>query len=142
MYIGKSVFISDQINCSNFRNPKLEHELVDVNIKWFEDYKWLHYDKENDYVLCFYCYTHQDKLTTENNKDPAYISVGFKNWKKAPSCFKEHKKSKCQMAVLSYQTVIPHCKDPKEMISTELVKKRERERLYLTIIMDTLQASA
>ena len=43
-----------------------------------------------DSVFCYFCIKQQEKLLAENNKDPAYISTGFRNWKKAPKCFKEH----------------------------------------------------
>ena len=43
---------------------------------------------------CFNCMVHENKLSAEHNKDPAYISEGFKNWKKGPRCFKEHEESK------------------------------------------------
>ena len=102
--------------------------------QWFEDFKWLHYD-----TLCLYCHIHHPKLTAEHNKDPAFITTGFKNWKKAPMCFKDHEKGKCHIAALTYETVVPSCRDPKEMISDEIVKKREKERQYLTIIMECLQ---
>ena len=81
---------------------------------------------ERDCVLCFYCFTHEHQLTAEHNKEPAYISTGFRNSKKAPRCFKEHEQSKCHTAA-SYETIIPKCGDPKEMISDEIVNKRERE---------------
>ena len=94
---------------------------------WFEDFKWLHYDMERDSVLCFCCSTHEHQLTAEHNKEPAYISTGFPNWKKAPRSFKEHEQSKCHTAALSYETIIPKCGNPKEMISDEIVNKRDRE---------------
>ena len=54
-------------------------------------------------------------------------------------CFKDHEKSKCHIAALTYETVVPSCRDPNEMISDEIVKKREKERQYLIIIMKCLQ---
>ena len=85
---------------------------------------------ERDCVLCFYCFTHEHQLTAEHNKEPAYISTRFRNWKKASRCFKEHEQSKCHTAALSYETITPKCGDPKEMISDEILNKRERERQY------------
>ena len=38
-------------------------------------------------------------------------------------------------AALSYKTIIPKCGDPKEMISDEIVSKRERECQYLTMVI-------
>ena len=75
------------------RNRRCQHQ-------WFEDFKWLHYDMERDCVLCFYCFTHEHQLTAEHNKEPAYISTGFQNWKKAPRYFKEHEQIKCHTAAL------------------------------------------
>ena len=83
---------------------------------------------ERDCVLCFYYFTHEHQLTEEHSKEPAYISTGFRKWKKAPRCFKEHEQSKCHTAALSYETIIPKCGDPKEMINDKIVNKRERER--------------
>ena len=77
--------------------------------QWFEDFKWLCYDMQMDSVFCHYCITHQEKLTTEHNKDPAYLTTGFRNWKKALKCFKEHELSKCHTAALTYETVVPKC---------------------------------
>ena len=102
--------------------------------QWFEDFKLLHYDTEKDSVLCFYCHIHHPKLTAEHNKDPVFITTGFKNWKKAPMCFKDNGKS--NIAALTNETAVPSCRDPKEMISDFIVKKREKEREYLTIIME------
>ena len=88
--------------------------------QWFEDFKWLYYDPEKNSVLYFYCHIHHPKLTAEHNKDPAFITTGFKNWKKAPMCFKDHEKSKYHIAALTYETVVPSFRDPKEMISDEI----------------------
>ena len=48
------------------------------------------------------------KLTSEKNKEPAYISFGFKNWKKATECFKDQQNSKrhneaATLAVIIYR---------------------------------------
>ena len=64
---------------------------------------------EKDGVFCFYCIDHNEKLTSERQKDPAYISTGFASWKKAPECFKEHEQSKCHTAALTYKTVVTKC---------------------------------
>jgi len=123
----------------SFLAQPLENANVDANIRWFQDFPWLHYDAKIDKVFCYYCHSHEAKLTAEHNKDPAYISTGFGNWKKAPKCFKEHEQSKCHVASLTYQTVVSQCGDPMEMHNAELTKTRERERQYLKIIIESLQ---
>jgi len=50
----------------------------------------------------------------KHNKDPAYISTGFKNWKK--ECFKTHESSKCHKAALTNQVTVPKCGDVAELI--------------------------
>ena len=52
---------------------------------WFKKFTWLHYDIETDAVLCFLCLRAEKKeyLTGELSKEQAYISKGFKSWKKA-----------------------------------------------------------
>ena len=96
--------------------------------QWFQDCKWLHYDERKDCVFCQFCIKHQAKLLTEHNKDPAYISAGFGNWKKTPKCFKEHEQSKCRTAALVYEVVVPKCTDVAEIHDNELIKPRKMER--------------
>ena len=68
--------------------------------QWFEDNKWLHYDERKDCAFCCFCVKHQAKLSEEHNKDQAYVSTGFWNWKRAPKCYKENEQSKCHTAAL------------------------------------------
>ena len=37
------------------------------------------------------------------------------------------------------ETIVPKCADPVEMSNNETTKKREKERQYLTILMESLQ---
>jgi hypothetical protein len=60
--------------------------------RWFADFKWLDYNEPNDYVTCFICKKHSKNIEMEKNKEEAFLSVGFRNWKKALDAFKEHQK--------------------------------------------------
>ena len=90
-------------------------------------------------MFCYFCTKHQAKILAEHNKEPAYFSTGFQNWKKVPKCFKEHEQSKCHTAALAYEFVVPKCTDVAEMHDNELLKQRKMERQYLKIIMESLQ---
>ena len=79
---------------------------------------------EKERVFCYYRMAHQEKLTAEHNKDPAYISTGFRSWKKVPKSLKEYEKSKCYTAALTYETVVPKCADPVEIHHTKITKKK------------------
>ena len=60
---------------------------------WYQKYPWLHYQEANDSVLCFHCHVAERRhLPITLNKDLAFLSVGFSNWKKAIECFNKHKK--------------------------------------------------
>ena len=54
-------------------------------------------------VFFYFCTKHQEKLSAEHNNDLAYDSTGFRNWKKAPKCFKEPEQSKYHTAALAYE---------------------------------------
>ena len=53
--------------------------------KWFLEFRWLHYNEQNDSVVCFICVKQNAKLNlcAARNKELAFISEGFSNWKKA-----------------------------------------------------------
>ena len=57
------------------------------------------------------------KLTAEKNKQPAYMSVGFKNWKKTPERFKDHQNSKCHKGAATLAVIVPSCGDSLAMMN-------------------------
>ena len=75
----------------------------------------------------------------EYNKDPAYISTGFNNWKKAPKGFKTHENYKCHKAALTNQVTVPKCGGVAELINKDLVKQRSNDRQCLNMVIECLQ---
>ena len=73
-------------NSFKFPKTKFGSRERSCQSSWFESYKWLHYNQENDSVMCFICATEGKKgnLRSERTKEFAYISRGFRSWKKAP----------------------------------------------------------
>ena len=82
---------------------------------------------------------HSSKLTTEKNKDPAFITAGFKSWHKALKCFKDHQNSKCHSGAANFEVIVPSCSDPSTMMSEQLTKPRAEERQYLKALMECIQ---
>ena len=82
---------------------------------------------------------HKSKLTAEKNKESAYISVGFKNWKKAPDCFEDHQNSKCHSGASTFEIIVPSCRDPSTMLNEQLTKTWAEERQYLKTVMECIQ---
>ena len=59
-------------------------------------------------MTCFICKRHKNKLQSERKKEDAFLKTGFRNWKKALDVFKDHQKSKCHTAALTYEMTVPH----------------------------------
>ena len=79
------------------------------------------------------------KLTgTEKNKEPAYISAGFKNWKKAPVCFKEHQNSKSLKVSATLEIIVPSCGDAVATMNKSLSKSQSEERQHLKVVMECI----
>ena len=57
---------------------------------WFMSYSWLNYQP----LLFVTLKPNTIEMRTYINKDPAFISTGFCNWKKAIECFEVHRVSK------------------------------------------------
>lgn len=104
-----------------FPKSRSGDKLRSCQAHWFIKFPWLHYDEKNDSVLCFYCHCQEKRgnLKDQRNKEEAYISKGFSNWKKAPKCFYSHQESSCHQASSVYYLVLPDCGDVGDMIDVQ-----------------------
>ena len=75
----------------------------------------------------------------EKNKEEAFLSTGFRNWKKALDSFKEHQKSKCHIAALTFEITIPQCDNIQEMTSEKIKSNMQENRKCLIKIIETIQ---
>lgn len=106
--------------------------------KWFRDFPWLHYSPSVKGVLCFYCskgFSHQSSFG--QRADAAFISAGFRNWKKAIVKFSAHQNSQAHR---HYVSVSAHELNP---ISTQLsstwAKQQEVARHCLGKIVSSVR---
>ena len=107
--------------------------------KWFEEFKWLDYDEVRDCLTCFLCKKHLQKLDAEKNKEDAFLSTGFSNWKKALTSFKEHQNSKGHIAALTFELTIPQCGNIVEMTNENNKKQFQENRLCLLKVIESIQ---
>ena len=107
--------------------------------QWFKEYKWLEYDEVKDCVTCFVCKKHVTKLDSEKNKEEAFLSAGFRNWKKAITRFADHQKSKCHLTAVTFEVTIPICGNIQEMTNESLKAKMKENRQCLIKVIETLQ---
>ena len=98
---------------------------------WFTLYSWLNYQPESDTVICYICAKHDrnENLDSITNKNLAFISTGFLNWKRAIECFEVHRISKCHKTSLTYEKTIPRCKDVGVMFNADTERKRDRKKI-------------
>ena len=85
---------------SNFKFPSRrcgnETFSRSVTPAWFSRWKWLHYVKETDHILCFVCLKAVEKKLLPRDKFKKYnpfVNGGFSNWRKATEKFCDHEKS-------------------------------------------------
>ena len=74
---------------------KRRTQAVRFQKKWFDSYRWLHYQPSRQGVLCWTCIKAEGMglLRSNSNKDPAFLSKSFKNWKKTTKTFEGHQVS-------------------------------------------------
>lgn len=105
--------------------------------KWFLQFKWLHYNQDNDTVFCYICMKQNalGKLTTARNKDNAFIVTGYCNWKDALEYFKAHEASECHSISTTYEHILPKYGNIREMTDTSIrASMKENRRCFIKII--------
>ena len=60
---------------------------------WFKSYRWLHYDKKNDYILCHTCAKAYHCNLIPLPKEAAFVTTGFSTWSKATQAISKQEKS-------------------------------------------------
>ena len=73
---------SSQVPCQ-----KLSTKTLYFQDSWYKRFPWLHFNTEKRCMLCFYCSNvcTDPSLPWTGNKQPAFTSDGFFNWKKGPA---------------------------------------------------------
>ena len=106
--------------------------------RWFKQWKWIHYNEENDSAYCFYCVKayKENKLNNIPNLEKTYISTGFTNWKEATSRFTSHEATRCHRdAMLKIVTLPATTCDIGEMCSSQHSKdKHDRRVCFLKML--------
>jgi hypothetical protein len=108
---------------------------------WFDSYPWLHYQASLSGVLCFFCEKAErlGLFQLSRNREDAFITTGFRNWKKALQRFQEHAQSRShQFAV---ERVAHHqAAQPVEcQLSTQRDAEQREARCCLKVIFTSIQ---
>ena len=109
---------------------------------WYQRYPWLHYQVASDTVLCYHCHVAERRNlpVSTGNKDQAFISVGFSNWKKAIECFGKHEKSASYHQAVDLVEKIPQTvMNVGDMLSSAHAQQKSENREMLKIILSSIQ---
>ena len=108
---------------------------------WYRKYQWLHYQEHDDIVLCFYCHIAEKRhLPISSNKDRAFTTSGFSNWKKAIERFNKHESSLSYHQAVDFVEKIPHTtKNVGEMLSSTYAQQKAENRVMLKIILSSIR---
>lgn len=108
---------------------------------WYSKYPWLHYQVTDDSVLCFYCHIAEKRhLPISTNKDQAFTTTGFSNWKKAIERFNKHESSLSHHQSVDFVEKIPRTtQNVGEMLSSTYAQQKADNRAMLRIILSTIR---
>ena len=108
--------------------------------QWFDHFKWLHYDEEMDAAFCHVCAKAEDngRLSGSTQKDAAFLTKGFTNWKDATMSFTRHKVSDCHKEAFEAMITLPKTiSDVAEMLSKSYsAEKKDNRQLFMKILQN------
>jgi len=81
-----------QPNPASIPSQPLKDRCLKFQSSWFEKFPWIHYSVSLKAVLCFTC-SRANVTSPDMHLDEAFVSSGFRNWKKALEKFSQHQSS-------------------------------------------------
>ncbi len=139
-------FSSDLSDCTKPYQPHpqciekqiLPNKSLSFQEKWHQDFPWLHYSPAVKGVLCFYCSKGVSNQSLLGHRpDAAFISTGFRNWKKAIEKFTTHQTSQTHQ---HYVTVSAHQSNPIiAQLSSAWGKQQEVARHCLRKVVSSIR---
>ena len=111
---------------------------------WFDNQnwsKWLHWEEEKERVYCIICRNVHvlGQLTMSKNKESAFITTGFNNWKDAVRSFELHRRSLCQReALIKWENHVQGISISTQ-IQTQLSNAQEKARSCLHKLFTSIE---
>ena len=108
---------------------------------WFVKYPWMHYVEEKDIILCFTCLqAHKyGKTSTSRRNEDAFISVGFRKWKKGIEKLNVHRASQHHLDSLNRMHELQKDRPINNIFETSLRKEQQDARASLRIIISSIR---
>ena len=113
-------------------------------LKWFERWRWLHYDNVGDRASCYLCVTalKTGKMKPGGNIDEAFVVRGYSNWKDASGNkggFASHECSSVHKRAVEIVETLPRTtRDIGEQLSSSYAEEKLQNRSYLFKVFQTI----
>ncbi|ODM90673.1 Zinc finger MYM-type protein 1 [Orchesella cincta] len=127
---------SDQVEGrnKNLKVPaqKAEKRIWNFQNRWYDEYKWLHYDEQLNRVLCFVCAEAKSAGLFSNSMktEEAFTSVGYCNWRRGNENLRKHDISQQHKEAVRKLLLLK--KSPISVqLSSVTLKKQEQARIAL-----------
>ena len=105
-----------------------------VQPKWKQLYPWIAYNFNKDVVICSYCAEaeKQNYFGLSRNREPAFISKRFSNWKKALEKFQIHdEESDCHNEAKQMKILAATSEPIDEQSNSKLADQKRNNRKIL-----------
>ena len=138
--------VSDILTCTKPAQPdpklivvqKRDNCVLSFQEKWFKTFPWLHYSATLQGVICFHCAkVFLNQPTYASKCDPAFVSVGFRNWKKAIQNFSQHAKS--QLHIHAVNIYAQKGNTIASQLSSAVARQQEEARYGLMKIVGSIK---
>lgn len=108
---------------------------------WFDSYSWLHYKASVSGVVCFYCEKaeHLGLFELSRNREDAFTTVGFRNWKKALQRFQEHAQSRSHQFAVERVAHDQAAQPVDSQLSAQRDAEQREARCCLEILFTSIQ---
>ena len=132
-----------------YPKTKFLNKFRQFNKAWYNTFPWVEYSVSADSVYCFAC-RHFSPHASDQNSNVAFISVGFKNWKKAmdqTSGLKLHNSSSDHKSCMIKWSSFKQIKASGEgsvagQLSEAHLNLVKENRLYVSIVVDVILYTA
>ena len=114
-------------------DPKSKRKFLPV---WFDNFPWLEWDSEFNAAFCHPCRQVYSVDSLRSNKgDEAFITQGFKNWKKATEKFQNHETSHTHRSyMVKFTNTISGTSVVEKLIDQQTVNNKVAQECLIRII--------
>ena len=111
---------------------------------WFDHRNWsnwLHWEAANERAYCIICRNVYalGQLTMSRNRETAFITTGFANWKDATRSFEQHRKSLCHKEALMKWSHHVQGMSVNTHLQQQLTDEREKARCCLEKLFTSIE---